>query len=113
MVYVPTPPRPSRRATELSHRINEVVRDYAARNQGLTQAEIREALKLARVHSPGAPSSTGLVAGLLTVLAGLGVFVYAASGSGELTADRPVLLWAIAAGVIALLVAFVAGRVGQ
>lgn len=107
MAFIPIVPaphsdRPTRQARELNQLLSHAVREYRSRHPDVRPDDIRQALELTRreVGSGGGRGALAAVAGSLTALAGLGVFLWlesARTGSGP---EIPFSLVAVVIGLV-------------
>jgi predicted nuclease with RNAse H fold len=114
-MYAPSAPpqHTSPRVRELAQRVTEVIRSYRQSHPDMGLAEIRQAIRLSlttlraeiRGGAVDAAKVLPVVLGVAVLLLGLGLFMARQQGDSEQYVTMAV---AVAVGIIAVLVAFVA-----
>lgn len=107
--YVPVPP-PSARATELSHRLTEVIESYRQHHPDMSATEARQALGLARQQvGSKRPAIVAVVLAALVAVAGVGLL--AARSAKSMPIPAVVLVLVVGALIAAFgLIAALANR---
>jgi hypothetical protein len=109
MSYVPiivtTREPPSHRARELADRLSRVIVDFEQHHPTVSNAEVRQATRLAlqasRRGSDVAPAIASALVLLIFLMVGIGVFVVL-RGGGRRSAQSPLMGLAIVAGLMAV-----------
>ena len=108
MSYVPiivtTREPPSHRARELADRLSRVIVDFEQHHPTVSNAEVRQATRLALQASrrgSDAPAIASALVLLIFLMVGIGVFVVL-RGGGRRSAQSPLMGLAIVAGLMAV-----------
>jgi hypothetical protein len=76
MNYVYVPPATSQKAHRLAGELGRVIEDFRRENRGVTDAEVRAALRLAGTRASGSARKEALIAAGVALLFGLGLLAF-------------------------------------